>query len=520
MNIFISYRRDDSSGYAGRLYDRLAAHFGRPNVFMDIEALEPGVDFVEGIDEAMASCGALVVLIGSEWLPISDPQGRRRLDNPNDFIRLEIANALRRNLCVLPVLVNGAAMPTEEELPPELAPLARRQAQELSNTRWDYDVSRLIEALERWLAKAQQKTATDDVQQSERREPAGAGAQPQGQAQPGGGQGVPAWLWPAAAVLLLGVLGVGAVLWLRPSPSPPPAEKPVLHEQTSPEVISSGPRARQPPAAELPRLESTLDEAASPEPPPVGASSPDLPRSPSPAPPDSMSPEPQPIVTEPAPAPVVPPDPSVRIEALLQQAAADFEANRLTRPAGANAYLRYQEVLELSPDHPEALEGLRRLGYRYLELAAGALDQGRRDQASAYLEQAGRFIPDEPELAVLRERVVTPSPVTGPDPGIRQQCLQGCETALMACREEWQATNPVEACMAEHRQRCEDAFDACKSDPQKLFVLGELSTESACIGEHQQCTKRGEAECGQRQEVHMEGCEREAENCHRRCLEP
>jgi hypothetical protein len=109
--IFISYRRDDSAGYAGRLYDRLAAHFEPENVFMDIDAIEPGLDFVEVIEQAVGSCDVLIALIGKQWLAIKDGQGRRRLENPEDFVRLEIKTALDRNIRVIPALVGGAAMP-------------------------------------------------------------------------------------------------------------------------------------------------------------------------------------------------------------------------------------------------------------------------------------------------------------------------------------------------------------------------------------------------------------------------
>ena len=91
--IFISYRREDSAGYAGRLYDRLAGHFGADRVFMDVEGIEPGVDFVDAIESAVASCEVLIVIIGNEWLA-ADAAGKRRLDDPKDFVRIETAAAL------------------------------------------------------------------------------------------------------------------------------------------------------------------------------------------------------------------------------------------------------------------------------------------------------------------------------------------------------------------------------------------------------------------------------------------
>lgn len=134
--IFISYRRDDSGGWAGRLYDRLSQHFRRENVFMDIDTIEPGLDFVEVIEQAVGSCDALIALIGKQWLTITDAAGQRRLDNPEDFVRLEIAAALARNIRLIPALVQGARMPGSTDLPDVLKMLARRNAHEISDRRF------------------------------------------------------------------------------------------------------------------------------------------------------------------------------------------------------------------------------------------------------------------------------------------------------------------------------------------------------------------------------------------------
>jgi hypothetical protein len=148
--IFISYRREDAAGYAGRLYDRLAAHFGDERVFMDVEGIEPGADFFEAIERAVGSCEALIVMIGNEWLA-TDSAGHRRLDDPADFVRLETATALARGIRVVPVLVDGAVMPRADQLPKELAPLTRRQAVELSHKQWDATTAELIRTLEKIL---------------------------------------------------------------------------------------------------------------------------------------------------------------------------------------------------------------------------------------------------------------------------------------------------------------------------------------------------------------------------------
>jgi hypothetical protein len=148
--IFISYRRRETAGHAGRLYDGLAEHFGEERVFMDL-TMEPGVDFAETINDAVGDCGALVVLIGDEWLEVTDEKGRRRIDDPADIHRMEIEAALDRKVLVIPALVQGARMPTEDDLPDGLDPLVRRHAVELSDQRWDYDMSRLVGVLERAL---------------------------------------------------------------------------------------------------------------------------------------------------------------------------------------------------------------------------------------------------------------------------------------------------------------------------------------------------------------------------------
>lgn len=146
-NVFINYRREDTAGHAGRLFDRLSTRFPG-QVFMDIDTLEPGVDFVEVIERAVSTCRLLIVLIGNTWLEARDLGGSRRLDDSADFVRIEIAMALQRKIRVIPVLVHGARMPRAEELPPDLANLARRNAIELSDARWAYDAERLIRTIE------------------------------------------------------------------------------------------------------------------------------------------------------------------------------------------------------------------------------------------------------------------------------------------------------------------------------------------------------------------------------------
>lgn len=145
--IFISYRRDDSEGHAGRLFKDLVGQFGPNSVFMDVAGIEPGRDFRRVIDDQVASCGVLLAMIGKDWLDAKDESGRRRLDDPSDFVRLETAAALKRDIPVIPVLVQGASMPHAEQLPDDLANLAYRNGVELTHARWDSDVQLLIKAL-------------------------------------------------------------------------------------------------------------------------------------------------------------------------------------------------------------------------------------------------------------------------------------------------------------------------------------------------------------------------------------
>jgi hypothetical protein len=150
-SIFLSYRRSDTSGHAGRLADALEARYGPDAVFRDVESIEAGALFDEAIERALADCRVFVPLIGDEWLSGAGSDGRRRLDDPADFVRREVAAALRRGIPVIPVLLEGATMPPGSALPPDLQSLARYQGLELSETRWDYDVQRLVEAIDRGL---------------------------------------------------------------------------------------------------------------------------------------------------------------------------------------------------------------------------------------------------------------------------------------------------------------------------------------------------------------------------------
>lgn len=154
QKVFICYRREETSAHAGRLYDAMVARFGEGNVFMDVE-LPPGVDFEERITEVVSGCVALLVVMGRNWATATNDRGQRRLEEPDDFVRLELQTALSDSrITPIPVLVHGAEMPRREDLPPELRPLARRNAIELSDGRWRYDVERLVNSLDGLLPDA------------------------------------------------------------------------------------------------------------------------------------------------------------------------------------------------------------------------------------------------------------------------------------------------------------------------------------------------------------------------------
>jgi formylglycine-generating enzyme required for sulfatase activity len=145
--IFISYRRGDAEGQARALSIELAKYVGEKSVFMDVDSIALGRDFRQSLHESLESCDALLALIGPYWLDSKDSSGRRRLDDPADFVRQEIATALKRNIPVTPVLLQGAAMPAQDRLPDEIKDLAFRNGFELSHTRWHSDVREMLQRL-------------------------------------------------------------------------------------------------------------------------------------------------------------------------------------------------------------------------------------------------------------------------------------------------------------------------------------------------------------------------------------
>ena len=225
QGIFISYRRDDTSAYSRLLYERLAQEFGQNLVFMDVETIrEPGTDFVDAINEGVDKCTVLLALIGKDWLSC-DSDGKRRLDDPEDFVRIEIASALKRNVLVIPIVVQDAKIPIADDLPQELKILARRQALKLSHEDWDYDIGKLIDALAK-------------IPGFERRKVDGGGGSPQpAPVRKGWSTGALAFTALAAVVLVLGGLVMLSMNSDEMDPAPPPVvDNPPVPTFIDPEI--------------------------------------------------------------------------------------------------------------------------------------------------------------------------------------------------------------------------------------------------------------------------------------------
>ena len=208
--IFISYRREDTAYPAGWLFDRLVDKYG-DEVFKDVDSIELGDDFVEVINKAVGSCDVLLALIGEEWVTITDDRGRRRLDDPDDYVRLEIEAALERNVRVIPILVDGAKMPEAEQLPASLGLLTRRQALELSPSQFDFDTSRLIKVLDKTLVQIRTEQHQIPVNGGSQAPEVTPPPPPDPEPEPPG-PGGPRWGLIAAAVAGLAVLVVAVVV--------------------------------------------------------------------------------------------------------------------------------------------------------------------------------------------------------------------------------------------------------------------------------------------------------------------
>jgi flagellar basal body-associated protein FliL len=231
--IFISYRRDDSAASAGRLYDRLSGRFPSNRIFLDVDNIAPGIDFVKAIEKSVGSCDVLISVVGKRWLTATDEDGKRRLDSLDDFVCLEIATALKRGIRVIPVLVDGASMPGSGDLPDELKSLVRLQALKVSQDRFRSDSEPLITAVDQALKEAR----------AERRK--------RGLTSPG----KRTWLSIAGVVTVLALVVVAAILYFG-------SQRPEAKRTTPEGAVQPSSQPTSPVAVVTPSPEITATSAA------------------------------------------------------------------------------------------------------------------------------------------------------------------------------------------------------------------------------------------------------------------
>ena len=246
VKIFINYRRDDSAATAGRLHDRLAQTFGRENLFMDVDHIPAGVDFVDYLPSQVAACDVFLAVIGPNWLDAKDDDGRRRFENPDDFVAIEIAAALARNIRVIPVLIDGARTPKADKLPDSIKPLVRRNAVEVRHANFGRDAESVITKVREALKTARPVTRrwpfTTSVAERlwARRMVAGG----------------------AAALLLVGWIGyqMGVPVWVPSMQRMQRAEQPLLK---APSAVEEAKQQATPPlSARVPAVVALTDAEA------------------------------------------------------------------------------------------------------------------------------------------------------------------------------------------------------------------------------------------------------------------
>ena len=160
--IFINYRKDDSSWNALALYNELLKYFPKESIFKDFNTIRPGDDFVESIQRALSNCNVLLVVMSKNWLEVKDKHGNRRINDPDDLVRIEIATAIERNIQVIPVLFDNIPMPTNADLPDNLKSLPRRQFVEIETTRFEADVKKLADAIKELMPPDQSQRPADN----------------------------------------------------------------------------------------------------------------------------------------------------------------------------------------------------------------------------------------------------------------------------------------------------------------------------------------------------------------------
>jgi formylglycine-generating enzyme required for sulfatase activity len=229
VKVFISYRHDDSAGHAGRVHDRLVQAFGRDLLFMDVDAIPLGVDFIKVLREEVAKCDVLLAVIGTHWLDARDEEGKRRLDSINDFVRIEIATALQRGIPVIPILLDGAKIPKVQRLPKDLEGLAARNGLDVRHASFHQDMDRLIAGLK---GASIQSDTPNALSRATSRAPGSRVTRPR-------------WV----AIGLVGAIGVAVALFVKQHTEQPPASV-----QLSPPIVHQSPTIAQPAPSSTPQL--------------------------------------------------------------------------------------------------------------------------------------------------------------------------------------------------------------------------------------------------------------------------
>ena len=277
--IFINYRRGDDAGNTGRLFDRLQETFAPDQLFMDVDSIKPGLDFVKVLDEQVAQCDVLLAVIGKGWIDARDEIGGRRLDDDNDFVRVEIEAALKQDKRVIPVLVGDARMPRESELPDSLKPFARRNAVRLTHERFRTDTLGLIHALQEALGENERRRR-EQAEETRRRAHESTPSQ-RGGRDGNGRRGL-------KLVIGVAVAGLGAVLAIVQFA--PPA----LDNKSPPPPSRSAPAPSAPQPADTRSQPPTAPEPAATRPPAPNAPEPTATRPPAPNAPEPMATQPPP----------------------------------------------------------------------------------------------------------------------------------------------------------------------------------------------------------------------------------
>jgi hypothetical protein len=438
--IFINYRREDSRADAGRLYDRLQALYPE-RVFRDVGSLEPGIEWREAIDKVLGDADACIVVIGKNWLAMPDAAGKRRLDDPKDTVRQELQTALKSGMRVFPILVGGAKMPPEEELPGELQALARRNALEVSEQDWNEDFEKLVRALERtlgWSASA-----------------------------PAKGKSRTALYAIAGSVAALTVLGIIAAIYsgageTKPE-GPTPVSAPVDDVKTkTPEVVPL-------PAAGVP-VQTPEVQAVRSEPPSTRTE------------PVKVAPPARPAVKETAPAPVVvaPPPPAPRRPSNAENAQDALSAGHLVTPRNDSALhwaLQAQQANE-----PGALNVMDRVNDAILNHLKTLTNEKRFDEELTFLNAYAEYYPANSPMQRTIQQVR--DQIRQAQQGVRLQVIHrhGIDYRTARC-EGWLEIDPTGtvsyACDPQfvHDSRCDRAtFPSgtftykTVSDPEQLHL--------------------------------------------------